>query len=58
MNPEDHLGASESPPGGRPLRAALAHLADAAPPDPNFADDMEDILRTIGTGPADPWAPF
>lgn len=41
---------------GRPLRDALAALAQAAPPDADFAKDMEAVLDAVGTAPADPWA--
>jgi len=56
VNPDDHRAASTSAPRGRPLREALTLLANAAAPDPTFATDMEDVLRTVGSGPADPWA--
>ena len=41
---------------GRPLRDALAALAHAGSPDPGFAEDMEAVLDSVGTVPADPWA--
>jgi hypothetical protein len=41
---------------GRPLRDALAALAQAAPPDPDFAADMEAVRGAVGPVPADPWA--
>lgn len=44
-------------PRGRPLRDALASLAQAASPDPDFARDMEAVLNEVGPAPADPWAP-
>jgi hypothetical protein len=56
VNPEDHAAASAPVRRGRPLREALAVLANAAPPDPAFADDMEKVLETVGPVPADPWA--
>lgn len=56
VNPDDHRTASMPAPRGRPLRDALAALVDAAAPDPEFATDMEDVLRSVGAGPADPWA--
>jgi hypothetical protein len=56
VNPED-LAASRLPlRRGRPLREALAVLANAALPDPAFADDMENVLDTVGSAPAEPWA--
>jgi hypothetical protein len=55
VHPEDHPSTT-APRRGRPLREALAALAHAAPPDPDFAADMEAVLRGIGAAPADPWA--
>lgn len=40
---------------GRPLREALALLAAAPLPDPEFAEDMEAVLRNVGTTSEDPW---
>ena len=56
MHPDD--ATADSPPArrGRPLREALRLLADAAPPDPGFADDMEAVLADVGPTPDDPWA--
>lgn len=56
VHPDDHGATAHSPRRGRPLRDALALLAQAAPPDPAFADDMEAVLETVGAAPADPWA--
>jgi hypothetical protein len=56
MHPDDHEQATPSR-RGRPLRDALARLAQAAPPDPEFGTDMEAVLRDIGPVPSDPWAP-
>ena len=56
VHPDDHRATARSPRRGRPLQDALALLAQAAPPDPTFAEDMEAILETIGPTPADPWA--
>lgn len=41
---------------GRPLRDALDLLAQAAPPDEEFAADMQAVLGDVGLSPADPWA--
>lgn len=41
---------------GRPLRDAVTALAQAAAPDPSFAEDIEAVLDAVGTAPADPWA--
>ena len=55
VNPDDR-GRGVTPYRGRPLRDALAGLAQAAPPDPDFAQDMEAVLRAVGPVPVDPWA--
>jgi hypothetical protein len=57
VHPDDHGAVGRSPRRGRPLRDALALLAQAAPPDAAFAEDMEAVLQTVGVAPADPWAP-
>lgn len=54
LHPDDHEQASR-PRRGRPLRDALARLAQAAPPDADFGVDMESVLRDVGPAPADPW---
>jgi hypothetical protein len=41
---------------GRRLGDALAVLAQSAPPDASFTEDMEAVLEAIGPSPADPWA--
>ena len=56
VHPDDQGPAAQSPRRGRPLRSPLALLAQAAPPDPAFAEDMEAIRATVGSAPADPWA--
>ena len=56
VHPDDHGVTALAPRRGRPLRDALALLAQAAPPDPAFAEDMEAVLETVGSAPADPWA--
>lgn len=56
VHPDDRGSAARSPHRGRPLRDALVLLAQAAPPDPAFAEDMEAVLETVGPAPADPWA--
>lgn len=57
VNPEDHARASGPARRGRPLREALAILAGAPLPDPDFGRDMGAVLDTIGPMPGDPWAP-
>jgi hypothetical protein len=56
VHPDDHGAAAHPPRRGRPLRDALALLAQAAPPDPAFAEDMQAVLETVGVTPPDPWA--
>jgi hypothetical protein len=56
VHPDDRGATAHSLRRGRPLRDALALLAQAAPPDPAFAEDMEAVLETVGAAPADPWA--
>jgi hypothetical protein len=55
IHPDDH-GRTAASRRGRPLKEALPLLAQAAPPDPAFAEDMEAVLDTVGPAPADPWA--
>jgi len=57
VHPDDRGRAADSPSRGRPLREALSLLAQAAPPDPAFAEDMEAVLDAVGPTPGDPWAP-
>ncbi len=57
VNSEDRTAASGRSRQGRPLLEALTLLTNAALPDPDFADDMEMVLDTIGPIPGDPWAP-
>jgi hypothetical protein len=56
VHPDDSPMASHPARRGRPLREALGLLANAAPPDPDFAEDMEAVLGDVGSGPEDPWA--
>jgi hypothetical protein len=56
IHPDDH-GQANLARRGRPLRDALALLSQAAPPDPDFAEDMRAVRGAVGTAPADPWAP-
>ncbi len=57
VHPDDRAARPGPVRRGRPLRDALALLADAAPPDLGFAEDMELVLNEIGPSPDDPWAP-
>lgn len=54
VHPDDRSPGSEG--RRRSLREALASLARVAPPDPDFAADMEAVLESVGGVPADPWA--
>ena len=56
VNPDDRAASGTTPRRGRPLREALAVLADAAAPDPLFAEDMERVRASVGPIPDDPWA--
>jgi len=55
VHPDDRRLAAEAGRRGRPLREALRMLADAAPPDPAFAEDMMHVLASVGTDPTEPW---
>jgi hypothetical protein len=54
VHPDDLPSAA--PRRGRPLQEALALLAQAPPPDPGFAEDLEAVLDSVGPPPTDPWA--
>jgi hypothetical protein len=56
MHPDDAAASSAAARPGRPLREALALLADAALPDPGFAEDMRAVLGDVGPVPEYPWA--
>jgi hypothetical protein len=56
VHPDDSAALSPAARRGRPLHEALRLLADAAPPDPEFANDMEAVIADIGPTPDDPWA--
>jgi hypothetical protein len=56
VNPEDHTADTRATRRGRPIGEALSLLGESALPDPAFAEDMEAILATVGSGPDDPWA--
>jgi hypothetical protein len=57
VHPDDRVATARPVRRGRPLGEALALLANAAAPDPDFADDMEAVLADVGPSPDDPWAP-
>jgi hypothetical protein len=56
MHPDDTAAGATVMRRGRPLREALRLLAEAAMPDPRFAEDMEAVLANVGPVPDDPWA--
>lgn len=56
VHPDDHGQTGAWRRRGRGLREALALLAQAAPPDAAFAEDMKAVLDAVGPTPADPWA--
>jgi hypothetical protein len=56
VHPDDHHQTTAPRRRGRPLRDALSLLAQAASPDPAFAEDMEAVLDAVGPPPGDPWA--
>lgn len=56
VHPDDTAASPPLARRGRPLHEALGILASAASPDPDFADDMEAVLRDVGPAPEDPWA--
>jgi hypothetical protein len=55
VHPDDHGQAVVSR-HGRRLGEALALLAQAAPPDAAFVEDLESVLDAVGPAPTDPWA--
>jgi len=55
VHPDDR-GRSVGARRGRPLKDALALLAEAARPDPAFGADMQAVLDSVGPAPVDPWA--
>lgn len=57
VHPDDRAVTSRPVRRGRPLREALTLLANAALPDPDFAEDMEAVLGEVGPSPDNPWAP-
>lgn len=56
VHPEDRRHTAGPRLRGRLLRDALSLLAQAATPDPAFAEDMEAVLDAVGPAPGDPWA--
>jgi hypothetical protein len=56
VHPDDHARAVGGSRRGRPLHEALSLLAQAARPDPAFAEDIQTVLDSEGPPPAEPWA--
>lgn len=56
VHPDEARSTAPQPRRARPLSEALAILDAAAGPDPAFADDMEAVIASVGSGPRDPWA--
>jgi hypothetical protein len=54
VHPDDLPNAS--PRRGRRLSDVAARLHGVRSPDPNFADDLTEVLDSVGEGPTDPWA--
>jgi hypothetical protein len=55
VHPDDHAIGTRAN-RGRALCDALTTFAQASPPDPDFAADMEAVLGSVGPTPTDPWA--
>jgi hypothetical protein len=56
VNPDVYeAGPSGSRARGRRLSEAVAILAEAPRPDPEFGNDLETIRASIGVMPSDPW---
>jgi hypothetical protein len=53
VHPDD---VSPRPTFGRSVRAVAASLSRLPEPDPAFASDMAEVMRSIGAVPGDPWA--
>lgn len=54
VHPDD-LPRSGTRRRGRPVRDIALLLAGAPVPDPDFAKDMNAVLRSVGSVPEDPW---
>lgn len=56
-HPDEHGTTTWTASHRRSLREALTLLGQAGRPDPDFADDMEAVLHSVGPNPEDPWGP-
>jgi hypothetical protein len=55
VHPDD-LPESGARSRGRAVREIASLLAGAPTPDADFATDMDEVLKSIGPAPEDPWA--
>ena len=55
VHPDD-IGPRGDRRRGRSVAEIAAALAGVAPPDPDFASDMEAVLQSVGPVPEAPWA--
>jgi hypothetical protein len=56
VHPDD-LPQSGARRRGRAVREIASLLAGAPAPDPDFAEDMDTVLGSVGSAPEDPWEP-
>jgi hypothetical protein len=56
IHPDD-LQAPGTSRRGRRVRDIVAALAGTVAPDPEFADDMDAVLNSVGPSPEEPWEP-
>jgi hypothetical protein len=56
IHPDD-LQAPGTGRRGRRVRDIVAALAGTVAPDPEFANDMDAILKSVGPAPEEPWEP-
>lgn len=56
VNPDDHRRARGGR-RGRLVSEAMEMLASAPLPDGDFGRELEEIIASAGSMPADPWAP-
>lgn len=54
VHPDD-LPQSSTGRRGRAVREIASLLAGAPAPDPDFAEDMDAVLASVGSAPEDPW---
>lgn len=54
VHPDDDAPEESSRHLGRPLDEALDQLGEVSP-DEGFADDLEQVIESVGPAPTDPW---